>query len=348
MKLDWKAGSLAAVVCGLGLLGCNTDPEDFCNSKVEAICKVLEGCCDSKSTFDPEQCRLSVSQGCETSLRVEDVHAGDVVFDSGAADGCYPKFETCDDVTSAQSAQTEDQYKACQNMITGYRPAGAACSDSVQCAKDGGDFPTCYGGKICVKGILSQDECSFSLETNELRLCGEGKYCDMDEKTIDPKEPPTAQQLEFTGSCKDYPGKNGKCLPDGQTVIPCAEGLYCVFDGADPKASTCQALKGKGEACDGSNCKAGLDCQFDGMAQTCVAQETNGLFCFVPPKCGDGLCSDGEDSDNCPGDCGAPAGCGDGTCDFGGGEPATCPEDCCGDTFCDPGEDAQSCPADCG
>lgn len=350
MKLGWMSGRLSAVVFAFGFLGCNQDPEDFCNSKVEEICKAVEGCCNSKSKFDMEDCRLSISQSCNGALDVEAVHAGDVVFDSGAASSCFPTIDSCDDIT-AQASPTDDQYKACNNMITGYRPAGAACGDSAQCAKDGGDFPVCYAGKLCAKGIVSQDECGFSLETNELRVCTQGKYCDVDDKTFAPKDPPTPQELEFSGACKDYPGKNGKCLPDGMTPIACAEGYYCQFDLADPKASTCQALKSKGQECDGGNCKSGLTCEYDNatMKQTCVAVETNGPYCFTPPTCGDNICNDpAEDSGNCPEDCGAAPGCGDGQCDFNGGEPATCPEDCCGDGFCDPGETAQICAADCG
>lgn len=347
MKRAWMAGRLAAVVCAVGFLGCNVDPEDFCNAKVEEICKAVESCCNSDSKFDPEECRLSVSAGCESALKVEDVHAGDVVFDSGAAGTCYPKIEGCDDVTNPAQT-TVDQYRACANMITGFRPAGAACSDSTQCER-GGEFPVCWANAVCAKGFLSEDTCGFSLETNELHLCTVGKYCDQAEKDISPNDPPTAQQLEFSGTCKSYPGKGGKCLPDGITPITCADGFYCDFDEADPKASTCAALKGKGEVCNGANCKSGLTCDFGGgMDPVCVTVETNGPFCFTPPKCGDSICDEpGETQENCPEDCGAPPGCGDGICDFQGGEPAECPEDCCGDGFCDPGETTAICAIDC-
>jgi len=82
--------------------------------------------------------------------------------------------------------------------------------------------------------------------------------------------------------------------------------------------------------------------------------------------CGDGRCSDGETSYNCPYDCGmlpctgceSSVVCGDGYCDFSRGEScSSCPYDCgscapknyCGDGICDLNTESQyTCPQDCG
>lgn len=363
--------SLALALAGVS---CTSDPETFCASRVEQICQVLSGCCTGSAKFDLEQCELQISNGCETQLQVEGVHSGEFVFDEGAANTCIGNVETCDDVVGVPE-QTIDRVKACGNMLTGHRPAGAACQSSAQCEKDGGDFPSCYQNTICAKTILSEDECSFSLETNELRTCVPGKYCDIPEKTLSPTESPTKQALEFKGTCKSPLGVGGKCLPDGMNAVPCQDGLFCKFDIMDPEASVCESQKGAGQACTStSECKDGLFCDFDGMESVCTEPEEQdgGLFCFVPPDCGDGVCEDPYETEEncaadcgpqtmcgdgaceapetvatCPADCGVPDGCGDGVCQFTGTEPATCPEDCCGDGFCDPGEDAV-CPTDCG
>lgn len=346
MKTSWFVRASALVMCALGALGCYTDPEDFCQSKVEQICNVLEGCCTSKSKFDMEECKLSISASCNNSYNVAGVHAGEVVFDPGAADSCAGSIDSCDDIAGA-SKLTDDRVKACGNVLTGFRPAGSACGGNSDCAKDGGDFPVCYQGTLCAKAILAQDTCGFSLENYELRSCVQGKYCDVADKTYSPSDPPTAQALEFTGTCKDYPGKGGKCVLADNKTIPCADGLYCAFDFMDPTASTCAARKGAGAACNDDNeCKTDLFCISNGMGMSvCTdvgAQAADGPFCFVPAKCGDGVCANGEDN-TCPQDC---TQCGDGTCDVNGGEPATCPNDCCGDGFCDQGE-AAVCPDDC-
>lgn len=63
--------------------------------------------------------------------------------------------------------------------------------------------------------------------------------------------------------------------------------------------------------------------------------------------CGDGVCLEGEDADNCPQDC--QARCGDGVCAQSESE-LLCPRDCaqaCGDGVCAAGESPQSCPQDC-
>jgi hypothetical protein len=64
-------------------------------------------------------------------------------------------------------------------------------------------------------------------------------------------------------------------------------------------------------------------------------------------ECGDGICSHGENAENCPEDCSAI--CGDGFCTHDE-NPFNCPADCpaiCGDHYCTHDETAESCPVDC-
>jgi hypothetical protein len=75
------------------------------------------------------------------------------------------------------------------------------------------------------------------------------------------------------------------------------------------------------------------------------------------PKCGNGTCEAGENSETCPGDCPVdPGTCGNGTCDAGE-TSGTCPSDCpnsgsppgrCGDGICAwPFENITNCSFDC-
>jgi hypothetical protein len=85
-----------------------------------------------------------------------------------------------------------------------------------------------------------------------------------------------------------------------------------------------------------------------------VARLPNGLrvVAFDPAGCGDGACTPGEDTCNCPADCGAGS-CGDGICCAQTGETrCNCERDCgastCGDNCCSAAELLdKSCPGDC-
>ncbi|MCZ6651643.1 MAG: GEVED domain-containing protein [Planctomycetota bacterium] len=74
---------------------------------------------------------------------------------------------------------------------------------------------------------------------------------------------------------------------------------------------------------------------------------------FSLATCGEFGCEPGENSCNCPGDCGAEA-CGNGICCGAQGEDCnTCQPDCgdcpfCGDGSCNGDEDCSTCDADCG
>jgi hypothetical protein len=64
-------------------------------------------------------------------------------------------------------------------------------------------------------------------------------------------------------------------------------------------------------------------------------------------SCGDGICAEDENAQNCPADCDAV--CGDSYCTHDE-NASTCPEDCvasCGDGYCTHNETNETCPADC-
>jgi len=83
----------------------------------------------------------------------------------------------------------------------------------------------------------------------------------------------------------------------------------------------------------------------DDSGKYAVATSSRYIFFDVLAKCGDGLCTSGEDRISCPEDC---ARCGDGICDVGETKQ-NCPKDCviCGDGICDVGENRETCTEDC-
>lgn len=105
-----------------------------------------------------------------------------------------------------------------------------------------------------------------------------------------------------------------------------------------------------------TDCTDQVAARLGALCEPCMAEPAQcenrirALFAEPPSACnvcGDGVCLEGEDGQNCARDC-APR-CGDGTC--GGGEIAlSCPVDCaiaCGDGRCATNETPQSCPEDC-
>lgn len=351
-RQSWMAVVFAIALGGsalvLGSSGCDS-PEGFCEGWAADQCEVLAGCCKNGAKYDAGQCSIELSRQCQQLTAVEEVHAGYVEFHPGEASTCLGSVESCDQAALGAEAEFDRQI-ACANMLTGFRPQGAACSSDYECESNG-EFGKCWEGLggndgVCAAVVLSDDgTCGFSVETNELTTCNLEEFCDTTDFVPDPNATPAVKALEFKGKCKPFVGNGGVCL-DANGTYPCKEGLYC--DLSAGTSGICTTQKGEGEACSGmsNECKSPLNCDSDNGANICAKSDANGAFCFVPPVCGDGVCDLQTEQTSCPADCNTTAECGDGVCDFNGTEPALCPDDCCNDGFCDAGEEAV-CPQDC-
>lgn len=319
-----------AALALLGTAGCDSAPESFCSGWVSDTCDAIAGCCKGGAKYDRGLCVVELSSYCEEATRVEDVHAGGIVFDSGAASDCFPSVDSCEDVGTANDP-TFEQSLACNRMISGFRPVGAACQDDDQCVV-AGEYGACYqgggglGGGICAEVEIAEGSCGFDVETNILTVCGDQQYCDVSAWVPDASKSPAVQAFEIKGTCKPFLDVGSVCEGAG-VDIPCKKGLYCDFGGGGPDA-VCQQEKGAGELCNSSNeCQPDLDCDFNGTDFVCMVTtvQEGGPFCYVPPVCGDGVCGFGENQ-SCAQDCGQQGFCGDLICE--GNEPEFCPEDC--------------------
>ena len=326
---------------GMALLmsttSCANSPEGFCESWVEETCQAITGCCAAGHKYDIDECRIELSASCQQAVDVERVHAGEVLFNSGAASDCFVKVESCADLadlgfgTGALGSLSYERLVACHNVLTGFRPLGAACSRDSDC-EQAGEYATCFGNEgsdgVCAKVVLDEAKCSFSFDTNELHTCPEEKFCDVAAFEPSPNAPPTSKQFEFSASCRARIASGKSCIDAEMHFLPCAEGLFC--DVSSPTSATCTARKAAGAACNGTlECKDGLICDGPGADRTCKVYENDGPYCFSPTECGNGLCETGENDTSCPQDCAISGGdCGDGFCSVG--EEDFCPDDCGG------------------
>ena len=105
------AVTVGAALIALASTGCN-NPEDFCAGWVADQCEVLAGCCKTGAKFDLQGCIVGLSDQCQDFVEVEEVHAGEVEFDSGAASTCLGVVETCDTAEATPEEAFDRQSRA--------------------------------------------------------------------------------------------------------------------------------------------------------------------------------------------------------------------------------------------
>ncbi len=295
-----KATFLSRVVGVVGLMvvtagaSCShDDPESFCQSWVESECQALAGCCHGGTMFDPNECRLGLSQSCQASTDAKEVVTGQVKFDSGAASTCLGTVTSCPG-PETPAPETYAHQQACANMVTGYVPVGAACSGAgAGLCEQAGDFTVCYGAGapsqgqgVCAKVVLDTTTCSFSLSTFELHVCPDGMFCDHAPGKAMSGEPPSQEAFEFSASCKPYVPAGGDCFGAEGEFLPCAAGLFCQQTG--PSMGTCKAGATVGQPCGpAGECAVDLVCvQGPNGTPTCqaIGAPVEAPYCYSPSR----------------------------------------------------------------
>jgi hypothetical protein len=149
---------------------------------------------------------------------------------------------------------------------------------------------------------------------------------------------------------------DGECGGNWETCSTCPEDC-----GDCPYSNCCEQHADTGcddEACTEIVCAVDGYCCQSSWDGTCAgeAQDWCSVCGGTEPFCGDMDCSNNEDCEGCPQDCGECPYCGDGNCNPDWDEWCdNCPEDCgecpyCGDGNCDQDweEDCEICEEDCG
>eukprot|EP00977_Amphora_coffeiformis_P017502 scaffold5771_cov171-Amphora_coffeaeformis.AAC.19 len=244
-----------------------------------------------------------------------------------------------------------------------------ACSSNADCD----DSDPCNGVETCSAGTC--------IPGTPLTCSDDGLFCNGPETCVAGVGCRSGPAPECTNGCDEANDRCFACSTDSQ----CSNGNLC--DGMELcSAGYCQggtavACSSKCGALQVCNPSTGV-CEGDGDGfcdvtggETCdvCASDCTATFVEGETNCGNGICEDGEDCYNCPGDCagvtsGKPSGrfccaggpsvgssfvsCTDSRC--GGSAKCSFSEmqpivktSCCGDSVCEGDETSVSCPSDC-
>ena len=285
-------------------------------------------------------------------------------------DGNLDGGEECDPPVMGQCEDWED----CENCECVGEPPPVVCGDGVleqeeDCEQDADCPPSqacaqceckpippkCGDGKVdpgeeCdppnVDACAWYQECVACSCGGEFPVCGNGSVdpgeeCEENEHCAADHVCAQCECLPVQTKCGDGkldPGE--ECdLPHDEACESYQQCLVCTCVGEPPPEC------GNGEVDAGEECENNDHCKADHVCDQCEC-------IFVPPACGDTVCSPSENCQTCPEDCECPPGCPDDACE-GAETCKTCPADCgfcCGNETCQPefGENCSICAVDCG
>ncbi|APR85460.1 Hypothetical protein A7982_10809 [Minicystis rosea] len=268
-------------------------------------------CCSK--TLSMTECRESRYSECLERMGAESLRAGKGAFDADAAETCFPTI-------SCKMTAPEDgfaQRKACANAATGAEPPGEQCGVDEACAR-AGEFAICYREKqhpvelgTCAAVVIDEDICAWSNDDHKLRLCPTDKFCDIRaaELTAPPDNAWRKLPTAYRAPCRARLPAGASCIDtrDEDSLLPCAEGLYCEVTGTN--VATCVKQKPEGASCrldfGVDECVEGFLCASNEEGEpTCQRLNRTRIACSTELPCGDGFCDrPTENQFNCPQDC---------------------------------------------
>ncbi|MEZ4374081.1 MAG: hypothetical protein R3B07_24890 [Polyangiaceae bacterium] len=244
---------LISVSVGLIVVACGGSTEDTSSGPVpaselipqlaDAICNI-QSCCEAAGYgYDAAACKAIYSAGLKEQFEA----TPNTTYDAVAAGHCLDAVRLFAASCGAKAEQATD---ACDGVLQGTLPAGAACEQSAECAKPSGGDAYCDG--TCVqlpRGALG-DGCDTTCQQHDGGTeCWSG------------------------GLAGDGPGGTAECYVN--------DGLSC-------QDGTCAPARKLGEACDWVDCEIGAHCSDAGVCvanggegATCSSSQqcTSGFFC---------------------------------------------------------------------
>ncbi|MBL8717746.1 MAG: hypothetical protein JNL79_17305 [Myxococcales bacterium] len=210
--------------------------DNVCDKLADAVCGKPASTCCTKSGFgfDEAGCRDGVKAGCAD--RVDDVKAGDSVFDASAFPACvdaWAKLETACTVNLLEFLRT---YPPCQQLFRGTTAPGDTCTDDVECAGPPGAFGTCTDAGTCVQLTIVGKDAPCNIAGDVRATCDLGLFCNVTGGGADPK-----------GTCKAARKVGETC--SFSRWFECGYGYVC--QGGTGSSPKCAEGKPGGATCGG-------------------------------------------------------------------------------------------------
>jgi V8-like Glu-specific endopeptidase len=306
-SIDGMAG-LEVQFSGFG----KTNPNDSMSTGTKMVFQTVIGSVNSQGLYN-------FTSGSNPKNTCGGDSGGPAILNQGGKDEVISVVSAGDPgcVESGWNTRVDIHAAWLQQLIQTHDPGGTT-TDCGNGTCDSGESPTscpqdCATGDC--GGVTFQGCCVGQL----LKWCEEGQL-----KQADCADKPSCG-WNANGSFYDC-GTDGAGDPSGNNPIICGAeppDPVCGDGTCDAgETATCPqdcGARNPDPVCGNGTCEIGEDSST--CPQDCAGRTPD-------PVCGNGTCEIGESSTSCPGDCGGvtPASCGDGVCSDG--EESGCPEDC--------------------
>jgi hypothetical protein len=337
-KQAWWSYGRVVLGATLGLSACSSGTQggstagpvpqaEFPAQAAATMCDGLGRCCRSQGfAFDDTACRSA----WQTTVASNTPTSTAVAYDANAAGECLAALRSV--LAACGDADTVDS-DACSRMYVGSKPAGAACTESEECAAPADGYAYCSESVVAmgVDGGVSggaSSVCVVELPTVHGAL---GQSCSLTCASDASGESCSSSFSASTDGGASMGAANVACYTN--------DGLYC------SSAYTCQKLSEVGGSCDGyAGCVSTAYC--DSTTNLCAVRGEPGATCSGWLSCVDtafcgatGVCeakkADGQPCsisyNECLGYCSTARDTGTGTCAAGTEGSLVNADSCAGD-----------------
>ena len=275
--------------CGSSLKSIYISADHFPSAYAEALCTSLQHCCDeNRVSFNYNTCtagwRALIQQ------RFSDPNAAALAnYDPKAATDCVAQVHDARTVSCAPEPKSISAARdRCQQIFTGKKPPGAACTTTAECAPQDGTIVSCaplvpgadgggqlplglrpLGEPVCVATPIPEQGVPCTITPPRGCDANPGLFCD-----------------PGTLTCLPRADQGGPCL--ASVPASCLPGNYCVTSSLS--GGLCAPALPVGSPCTTpQQCDTTSTCDL-GATKTCIPKKAAGTSCATDAECATGLC----------------------------------------------------------